>query len=565
MKFTYSIDQMLRKGGLLGLFALLINISGCKRDLNLVPEDNISDATFYRNGADFKLAANALYDGLDRFGFEDTESDIAFNNPNSVSNGNLLPTETTSWSSLYTNIRLANNIIGKGEGKEDAEIKRYVAEAKFFRAWFYWKLLRLYGGVPLITKVLTTDDPELFAPRSSRTETADLILKDLSDAKPDLPLQSALAAGDIGRITKGAASGLAARVALFEGTWQKSRGGTEAARYLDVAISESQEVISSKVYSLYTGSGAQSYRYLFLEAGDDSQESVLDRRYARNILGHDMPYAYDQDGYNPTRKMADMYLDKNGLPITAPGTVFQGYSTYISEFQDRDPRMTMTMIVPGTQTNRVFWPVTKIANWPDNPQRNFNTGYILYKYMSEDPLANNSGRSGDQSLFDYDRHLIRYAEILLIYAEATFEKNGSISDADLDLTINKIRNRVNMPRLTNTFAATNNLDMRTEIRRERTVELCLEGFRYDDLRRWKTAETELPQDIKGIKITGTQWATRAPYSDASYLTKVDANGFLIAESNRKFDPSKDYLQPLPLREIAFYTTSGKKLDQNPGW
>jgi len=122
-----------------------------------------------------------------------------------------------------------------------------------------------------------------------------------------------------------------------------------------------------------------------------------------------------------------------------------------------------------------------------------------------------------------------------------------------------------MPHLTNGFVGANGLDMRTELRRERTVELTLEGFRYDDLRRWKTAETELPQDIKGIKIVGSEWATKTPYSGASYAGKVDANGFLIAETSRRFDPNKHYLQPLPTREVAFYTTNGKSLEQNPGW
>lgn len=538
----------------------------CNKNLNLVSQDSITDATFWKTGNDFKLAANNLYNGLDRFGEEDTESDIAFNVPNSVSNGNLQPSENSDqWNNSYGYIRSANNIIEKGAGTTDAEIKRYVAEAKFFRAWYYWKLLRIYGGIPLITKVLSTGDPELFTPRATRMETADLILKDLDEAKEDLPLQSDLSSPDIGRISKGAALALSARVALFEGTWEKFRGETGATKYLDKAIASSNEVINGGAYTLYTGSGAQSYRYLFLEPGDDSKECILDRRFARNILGHDAPYMYDQDGYNPSRKLVDMYLDKNGLPITAAGSVFHGYNTFTSEYQDRDPRMTMTMIIPGTLTNRVFYPVTKIANWPDKPQRNFNTGYILYKYMSEDPVANNSGRLGDASLFDFDRHLIRYAEVLLIYAEAVFEKNGVISDGDLNLSVNKLRDRVNMPHLTNAFVAAHQLDMRTELRRERTIELALEGFRYDDIRRWKTAETELRQDIKGIKITGTDWATRAPYSDASYLTKVDANGFLIAEKDRKFDPAKDYLQPLPTKEVAFYTTNGKTLEQNPGW
>ncbi|PUZ23017.1 RagB/SusD family nutrient uptake outer membrane protein [Chitinophaga parva] len=560
------LSRTLRTGAkVAGLLLGIMLWSSCQRDLNLVSQDSITDATFWKTGDDFKLAANNLYNGLDRFGEEDVESDIAFNVPNVVSNGSLQPPETSGqWNDSYSYIRSANNIIEKGAAFTDPNILRYVAEAKFFRAWYYWKLLRLYGGVPLITKVLNTGDTALFTPRATRTATADFILKDLSEAQTDLPLQSDLSTQDIGRISKGAALALAARVALFEGTWEKFRGGTYAA-YLDQAVTAAGQVINGSIYNLYTGSGAQSYRYLFIEAGDDSRECILDRRYARNILGQDAPYMYDQDGYNPTRKLADLYLDKNGLPITAPGTVFQGYSTFVSEYQDRDPRMTMTMIIPGTKTNRVFHPTEKVANWPDNPQRNFNTGYILYKYMSEDPVANNSGRLGDASLFDFDRHLIRYAEVLLVYAEAVFEKTGSISDADLDLTINKLRDRVNMPHLTNAFVAAHNLDMRTELRRERTVELALEGFRSDDLHRWKTAETELPQDVKGIKITGTQWATRAPYSDASYLSKVDANGFLIAETGRKFNPAKDYLQPLPTKEVAFYANNGKVLQQNPEW
>jgi hypothetical protein len=564
-QFMKSAARFVSSGALMVLCSTIL-WSSCKKDLNLVSKDSITDATFWKTPADFKLAANNLYNGLDRFGEEDVESDIAFNVPNSVSNGQLVPSETSDrWNSSYGYIRSANNIMEKGSASTDADIKKYVAEARFFRAWYYWKLLRIYGGVPLITKVLQTGDPELFAPRASRTAVADLILQDLDAAKDDLPLQADLSSPDIGRITKGAALALASRVALFEGTWQRSRGGANASQYLDIARTTAQAVINSGVYSLYTGSGAQSYRYLFLEPGDDSKESILDRRYARNIIGHDAPYMYDQDGYNPTRKLVDMYLDMNGLPITAAGTSFQGYNTFTSEFMSRDPRMTQTMIIPGTLTNRVFFPVTKVANWPDAPQRNFNTGYILYKYMSEDPVANNSGREGDNSLFDYDRHLIRYAEVLLNYAEALYEKNGVISDNDLALSINVLRDRVGMPHLTNAFVTDNNLDMQTEIRRERTVELALEGFRYDDLRRWKTAETELPQDVKGIKITGTDWAARSPYNDPVYAGKVDANGFLVAETGRKFDPAKDYLQPLPTREIAFYQANGHILEQNPGW
>ena len=104
---------------------------------------------------------------------------------------------------------------------------------------------------------------------------------------------------------------------------------------------------------------------------------------------------------------------------------------------------------------------------------------------------------------EYDFKEFRYAEVLLILAEALYEKNGSITDADLGRTINVVRTRAGMPALTNAFVTSNNLNMLNEIRRERTIELAFEGFRRDDLRRWKMAETELPQAIKGVKFVGT--------------------------------------------------------------
>ncbi|HEY0272056.1 MAG TPA: RagB/SusD family nutrient uptake outer membrane protein, partial [Chitinophaga sp.] len=198
---SMKLPSIFRTGGrVAGLLAGVILWSGCQRDLNLVSQDSITDATFWKTGDDFKLAANNLYNGLDRFGEEDVESDIAFNVPNAVSNGSLQPSETSGqWNDSYSYIRSANNIIEKGAASTDPDIRRYVAEAKFFRAWYYWKILRLYGGVPLISKVLGTNDTALFTPRATRTATADFILQDLADAQADLPLQSDLSSPDIGR------------------------------------------------------------------------------------------------------------------------------------------------------------------------------------------------------------------------------------------------------------------------------------------------------------------------------------------------------------------------------
>lgn len=533
---------------------------GCKKQLDLKPKDTLSDVIFYKTAADFKLGANGLYNALEGFNFSDTETDIAFNTANGVSSGDYLPSETVStWTDAYYYIRNANNIINKGTGLTDPGIKNYVAEARFFRAYSYWLLFRLFGGVPLITKPLDVDDPDLYLPRATRKETVDFILKDLSDAVVDLPLKSKLAGGDIGRITSGTANALKARVALFEGTWQKYRGGN-GTDYLNEAIAAANAVMISGEYNLFTSKGAQSYRYLFIEEGDDSRECILDRRYEVNISGQQYPYSVvGTVCYLPTRKLADMYLCKDGLPITQ-SPQFKGYNTVSSEYDNRDPRMTMTMVIPGTSIIEVFNPIVPVVNWPNSPQRNGNTGYITYKYLSENVYGNTN--NGDN--FGYDHHIIRYAEVLMIYAEALLEKNGSLPDLDLNNTVNLIRARANMPLLSNSFIAANALDMKTELRRERNVEFALEGFRYDDLRRWKTAEIEMIQDIKGIKIKGSEWQNIAPYNGASYQARVDANGFLIAQpaSNRSFDPDKHYLRPLPTKEIALYKG---KLIQNPRW
>ncbi|MBP9017590.1 MAG: RagB/SusD family nutrient uptake outer membrane protein [Paludibacteraceae bacterium] len=549
------------------IFITAIIFSGCK-ELDLEPKDTITDAIFWKTPSDFKMGANMLYYSLDGFWYPDTETDLAYNVNNDISNGMYQTSETSGdWSNPYYYIRKCNNIIIKSEASEiKNDVKRYAAEAKFFRAYNYWKLFRLYGGVPIVKIVPDFDSPELTAPRAPRSEVVDFILQDLLEAAADLPKKSDLSTQDVGRVTQGAAHALRARVALFEGTWCKYHATGDANKYLDIAIEASKNVISSAVYGLFTSKGSSSYRYLFIEEGDDVNETILDRRYQRNIEGHVYPALLQRIGYLPTKKLADMYLCKDGLPIEK-SPLFKGYTSRVSEFQDRDPRMTMTMVIPGTVVKQPSYK-NGVASWPFYPQRVPSTGYITFKYYSENDYANALGESPN---FDFDNHLIRYAEVLLIYAEAKFERNGSISDDDLNKSINLIRTRAGMPALTNSFVNTNALDMKTEIRRERTIELALEGFRYDDVRRWKTAETEFPQAIRGIKIKGNDWTEpilvngvdKNIYSSPDWQNKTDADGFIIVEpaSGRRFDPAKHYLRPLPTKEILL----NPNLVQNPNW
>ena len=538
---------------------LLVSMSiGCNKKLDMNPLDKISDASFWKKPDDFKLFANDFYNGLAQVPvYTDNNSDIAFGGgPNSVSNGSYIAAANSPvWDDSYKWIRATNYLLQKaGESTLGDELNRWVGEAEFFRAYHYWNLVKNFGGVPKIDKVLDVTSPELFSPRLSQAEIIDFIISDLESAITKLPKQSQLTGDETGRVTQGAAQALEARVALYQGTWAKYHSEGDAGKYLQTAITAAENIISSAEYALYTDKGDSSYKHLFILSGDDSKEQILARRYYANRATHNWTRELWFNYMVPTKTMADLYLAKDGLPISKSG-LFQGYNSLTSEFKNRDPRMSMTFIEPGTSIffEGGIWQPTFPGFNGSNATR---TGYMIRKFLDQTIDAT-------QFRGEYDFKEFRYAETLLILAEALYEKNGSISDADLNRTINLIRARVNMPALTNAFVTANALDMLTEIRRERTVELAFEGFRREDLRRWKIAETVLPQAIKGVKFVGTEYQAKYPDLVPGVDIQVDGNGFIVAEpaASRQFLP-KHYLDPIPLQQIQL---SNGTLTQNPGW
>ena len=536
---------------------LITVLAGCKK-LDLIPKDQVSDASFWKKPEDFQLAANDFYKGLLEAGvYIDNTSDIAFGGSvNTVSNGSYLPTANSPlWDNSYKWIRSTNYLIDKAAASElGLQVDRWVGEALFFRAYNYWNLVKAFGDVPKIDKVLDVTSEELYSPRSQQAEIIDFILSDLENAVSKLPTQSQLSGDELGRVTQGAALALKARAALFMGTWAKYQGTGDHANYLTVAVDAAERMIASGEYELYTGSGDQSYKHLFILAGDDSKEVILARRYYANRVVHNWTRELWFNAMVPTKNLADLYLAEDGLPIsTSP--LFQGYGTLTSEFENRDPRMSMTFIVPGSSIffeGDVWQPTFPGFSGTNATQ----TGYMLRKFLDETTDAT-------QFRGEYDFKEFRYAETLLILAEALYELNGNISDGDLDRTINVIRARVNMPALTNAFVTSNNLGMLEEIRRERTIELAFEGFRRDDLRRWKQGEIIMPLSLRGVKFEGTEYETKYPDLQPGVDIQVDANGFIIAEpgSSRQFE-IKHYLDPLPLQQIQL---SKGSLTQNPGW
>jgi hypothetical protein len=545
------------------LIVALTTIPGCQ-DIDLSPKVELPDELFWKTPADFKSAVNQLYSDIETFGTKDTDSDIGYElAENTTSNGTLIAAnqDDDGWNIPYKQIRRSNLIILKKESYEGnpGEIERYVAEARFFRAYYYWRLLRKYNEIPIVLIPLQIESPQLYGSRSPQKEVEDFILSELEAVYPALPLQSKLPADENGRVTQGCALALKARVALFAGTWAKNhKNRNDYETLLEQAIQAAEKVIASKEYHLYEGGGNESYRRLFINDGEDAPEAIFSRRYAQDIAMHSTAHSvYWGWRGTPTKKMADMYLCKStGLPIDRAGSGFYGYAKMTDEFKDRDPRMSQTFLIPGvTYLSAQDGELVAAPQFTTRPET--RTGYKLWKFMGEIPSNTNSS--------DYDYHVIRYPEVLLILAEATFEKYGSISDETLNKTINVIRARkgVDMPPLTNEFVQINGLSMPAEIRRERTVELAFEGFRRDDLRRWKTAETELKQAIKGVKYKDSEYEYEKVLNQGN-PGLVDADGFLIVEPEEKraFAAPRNYYISLPLDEIRL---NPNLLPNNPGW
>lgn len=541
------------------IFSAGILASSCKK-LDRLPETQFSDADFWNSETDLINAANRLYQQLDA-NWIDNRADDAVNQggPNSISNGNIsVPNTSGDWSDRYDEIFTANNILEKAgrANVSDAIKNRYFGEARFFRAYAYLSLVKKFGDVPLVLHTLDITSPDLLMPRTPRAEVMQSIYDDLDFAAQWLPTRAALPAAQFGRVTKSAALALKARAALYEGTRIKFSNESGWQQHLQLAV-DAAKVVMGEGHTLFP-----DYVTLFTHPGEGAanKENIFVKIYGVSntnlLLGHNNSRDLENGRMAPTRNLIRQYLYSDGLPAftnnntpeATPSPLFvpeDAETSYNTIFENRDPRLTMTVFKSGDEAYKGPWvPTTSLgARSAFAAKKGFNT---------EDQTINGAGT--------VDRILIRYAEVLLTYAEATYELNGSISDADLDLTINKLRSRVGFNvKLSNDFVTTNNLSMREEIRRERTVELALEGFRYDDLIRWRTAEVLMPQALLGAKFIAADW----PNTNQSSLN-LNADDVLIVEpaSTRHFESPRNYLYPIPFNEI---TLSGGNVVQNPNW
>ena len=461
------------------------------------------------------------------------------------------------------NIGLAN--YDRVNATQDVKDK-YIGEARLLRGWWYAQQVQRYGDYEWIDKELNIDSEELFGSRKPREEIMDNVLADLNFACDGLPSDWG-DGNNPGRLNRWAALAVKSRVCLFEGTWRKYHGGTSPDTWLQAAADAAKELIEDGPYTLYSkGDTAHNYNDLHRAPDLTGSMEVINYRAYSFALGiyNNVMYGY---GWSTTKSMVEDYLCTDGLPISL-SPLYLGDANYEDLFENRDPRLRQTVLHPDDQ------PFYNLGLNPDLPFPRVSglsgttspSGYHVIKCYN----ASTAGVGYNQG--ETPAIILRLSEALLNYAEAQAEL-GTITQADLDMSINKLRDRVGMPHmdLTNIpvdprYTGDGVSPLIVEIRRERRVELFMEGFRRLDLMRWKQGKKlENPDlgmrwddaakamyDPDGIATVHTKMDGGVPYIDVMYGTDFAAP---------VFDENKDYLYPIPLNVIALNPNIG----QNPGW
>jgi hypothetical protein len=533
-------------------------------ELDRLPETTLADNTFWQSETDLRGACNKLYVDLPGFDHDRRADDIIGTAANGTSSGNWsLPSTAGDWTNPYNRIGVCNNIITKGAEAplSDAQKNRWLAEAYFFRAFHFFDLVKKYGDVPLILKAFdSTSDPDIKMARTPREEVILQCYSDLKFAEEWLPEIDAVSSdADWGRVSKSAARALMMRIGLYEGTFVKYHGlASDSKAHLKVAVDAAERIIKSGKHALYP-----DYQKLFYFDGEGRQnkENVFVKVYGPNGAGATIMHGNSrqlENGVSVTRQTIDQYLYTDGLPREKSVLAMVPEIHYNDIFENRDPRLAMIIYHKDEEAYKGGY--TPFSNQHGN-------GYGIKKGFMLDEWTTNSKET-------VDKMIIRYAEVLLSYAEALFELNGSITDQQLDMTVNAIRARSGFQaKLTNDFAKQNGLSILDEIRRERLVEFIDEGLRYNDIIRWKIAEKVLPVTMLGLKYNEDDTSAQREDLQSRLTTeggmykgqKVcdQADIYVIEEAGtRSFNPARDYYYPIPTYEIA---TSEGSVVQNPGW
>jgi len=486
--------KMKKKINILLALTIMPVMTGCAGWLDKEPLAQMSPDSFFSTEEELQAFSNNFYNDFPGAGLYEDSFDLCLGMecPPEMRNGRIIPASGSGWT--WTSLRNINTLLEYSVNCKDTEVRtEYDALARFFRAYFYFEKVKRFGDVPWYDRQLGSADPDLYKPRDSRELVMQKMIGDIDYAIENLPAEKSLY-----RVTKWAALALKSRFCLFEGTFRKYHGYQETMYpeydwkyYLEQCVSAGEEFMNSSGYGIYSADGPdESYLNLFASAEAIGEEIILARDY-NDALGvtHDANYytltqSYGRPGLS--KKIVNTYLMKDGTRFTEK----EGYETmtFVEECRDRDPRLAQSIRTPG---------YTRIGS-TEKAAPDFTytvTGYHPVKFVTGREYDGYSKSCNDLPIF-------RSAEVYLNFAEAKAEL-GTLTQADLDRSVKKIRDRVGMPGI-DMKAANNaqdeyladmykgvtgpNAGVILEIRRERGVELSREGFRYYDMIRWKEGQ-----------------------------------------------------------------------------
>ncbi len=583
--------------------ALTTGLTACEDWLDKKPLDKISQYDYFKDATALELFSNPFYNNLlakEPFK-EQSDQLVQYNLSNEMIGGNKRTVPSTGGGWTWTDLRRMNTLLAMAAEycEDQAAVTKYSAITRFFRAFFYFDKLKRFGDVPWYDKELGSADPELYKARDSRELVLTNMIKDIDDAVNSGGLSEKVTPY---RVNKWTALALKARFCLYEGTYRKYHGisleGHDYKYYLDLAAETAKQIMDESPYELFkTGNPATDYVTLFTKEDADEGEYMLaikndaGLQIFHNATGYAVMVTQGRPGL--TRKLVNAYLMKDGKKFTdQPGWQEM---TFLEETKDRDPRMAQSVRTPGYTrigSTTVEAPDISVAN----------TGYQLVKFVQARPPE---GDRGDKSTCDMP--VFRFTEVLLNYAEAKAEA-GTLTQEDLRISINLIRSRAGMPDLDMVEANKNpdwylsseeygypnvtgpNKGVILEIRRERAIELLEEGFRYNDLMRWKAGycidqpisgiyfpgpgEYDLSGDGKADVILYAKGSAKPSAGEGVQVYELDKDIYLTGEKSSKgymfyhktvertkFNEGRDYLYPIPSTERNL----NPNLEQNPGW
>lgn len=572
-------------------------LSACTNSLDLQPLSQISPDNSFANENELRLFVLSFYDSMlpNADGEEkaftslytENSDNIVLNSLDPKLSGNrTVPVSGGGWS--WETLRNVNYFLQNYQrgGVAPGITDKYVATARFFRAYFYANMVARYGDVPWYSKPIEATDTQLLTKgRDPRAVVMDSVLLDIDFAIAHLPANQSFS-----EVNRWTALALKSRLCLFEGTFRKYHTEfklPDSDRFLKQAADAAEELIDKGPYGIYSSSPDKAYTDLFHALTVNATEVILARPYSASLqIFHNVNYytvspSFGKPGLE--KKLVNSYLMRAGSRFTDR----TGYEKleFFDETKDRDPRLSQTVRTAGYK--RVDG-VTALAPSYSGTV----TGYQLTKFVTAAPNDANGKSPNPLPIF-------RYAEVLLNFAEAKAEL-GTLTQTDLDKSIKRLRDRVGMPPLNLTAANTHpdsylsaqykqvkgsNLGVILEIRRERRIELVMEGFRWNDLMRWKEGHL-LAQQYKGAYFPGAGnydldgdgktdlvlYSGSQPSVPGAQFLKLGtdvslengtAGGNIVVNPGtpKKFNEDRDYLYPLPTQDLLL----NQNLKQNPNW